>query len=94
MVLEELGRRSVSGERARFFIFLDHLQPQTMCVYYGMQPGKPPRSDVAAQIIEVAPGLDIEPLTDVALKHTEVCAPAFSSWSGSSATSVPGPPTR
>jgi ethanolamine utilization microcompartment shell protein EutL len=27
---------------------------------------------MAAQIIEVAPGLDIEPLTDVALKHADV----------------------
>jgi ethanolamine utilization microcompartment shell protein EutS len=30
--------------------------------------------DMAAQIIEVAPGLDIEPLTDVALKHADVKA--------------------
>ena len=29
---------------------------------------------MAAQIIEVAPGIDIEPLTDVALKHAEVQA--------------------
>ena len=29
---------------------------------------------MAAQIIEVAPGLDIEPLTDVALKHADVQA--------------------
>jgi ethanolamine utilization microcompartment shell protein EutS len=29
---------------------------------------------MAAQIIEVAPGLDIEPLTDVALKHDDVQA--------------------
>ena len=29
---------------------------------------------MAAQIIEIAPGLDIEPLTDVALKSTEVQA--------------------
>jgi ethanolamine utilization microcompartment shell protein EutS len=33
-----------------------------------------PRSNMAAQIIEVAPGLDIEPLTDVALKAAEVQA--------------------
>ncbi len=31
-----------------------------------------PRTNMAAQIIEVAPGLDIEPLTDVALKHADV----------------------
>ena len=29
---------------------------------------------MAAQVIEVAPGLDIEPLTDVALKHTRLQA--------------------
>ena len=32
------------------------------------------RSHVAAQVIEVAPGLDIEPLTDVAVKHAHVRA--------------------
>jgi len=29
---------------------------------------------MAAQVIEIAPGLDIEPLTDIALKHAEVQA--------------------
>jgi ethanolamine utilization microcompartment shell protein EutS len=58
----------------RSFIFLNRLQPQTM-VYLGTWiRGTLPRSDVAAQIIEVAPGLDIEPLTDVALKHADVKA--------------------
>ena len=33
-----------------------------------------PRSTAAAQIIEVAPGLDIEGITDVALKHADVQA--------------------
>ena len=36
--------------------------------------GSLPRADYAAQIIEVAPGLDIEPLTDVAVKHADVKA--------------------
>jgi ethanolamine utilization microcompartment shell protein EutS len=58
----------------RSFIFLDQLQPQTMCYLGTWIKGSLPRSDMAAQIIEVAPGLDIEPLTDVALKHTEVQA--------------------
>ena len=56
----------------RSFIFLDRLQPQTMCYLGSWIRGSLPRSDVAAQIIEVAPGLDIEPLTDVALKHANV----------------------
>jgi ethanolamine utilization microcompartment shell protein EutS len=58
----------------RSFIFLDRLQPQTMCYLGSWIRGSLPRSDVAAQIIEVAPGLDIEPLTDVALKHADVRA--------------------
>src|ERR1041384_5424338 len=36
--------------------------------------GSLPRANMAAQIIEVAPGLDIEGITDVALKHAEVKA--------------------
>jgi len=58
----------------RSFIFLDRLQPQTMCYLGTWVRGALPRADYAAQIIEVAPGLDIEPLTDVALKHAEVSA--------------------
>src|SRR5699024_6964867 len=36
--------------------------------------GSLPRMNMAAQIIEIAPGLDIEPLTDVALKASDVKA--------------------
>lgn len=58
----------------RSFIFIDQLQPQTMSYLGTWIKGSLPRSNVAAQIIEVAPGLQIEPLTDVALKHAEVRA--------------------
>lgn len=58
----------------RSFIFLDQLQPQTLCYLSSWIRGTLPRARVAAQIIEIAPGLDIEPLTDVALKHAEVAA--------------------
>jgi hypothetical protein len=58
----------------RSFIFLDQLQPQTMCYLGTWIKGSLPRADMAALVIEVAPGLDIEALTDVALKHTEVQA--------------------
>lgn len=58
----------------RSFIFIDRLQPQTMCYLGTWIKGTLPRAHVAAQIIEVAPGLDIEPLTDAALKHAEVAA--------------------
>lgn len=56
----------------RSSIFIDRLQPQTMCYLGTWIRGSLPRSNMAAQIIEVAPGLDIEALTDVALKAAEV----------------------
>lgn len=58
----------------RSFIFLDQLQPQTLCYLGSWILGRLPRQNVAAQVIEVAPGLDIEGLTDLALKQTEVKA--------------------
>ena len=58
----------------RSFIFLDQLQPQTMCYLGTWVRGRLPRLGVAAQVIEIAPGLDIEPLTDVALKEADVQA--------------------
>ena len=58
----------------RSFIFLDQLQPQTMCYLGTWVKGSLPRSGMAALVIEVAPGLDIEALTDVALKHADVKA--------------------
>jgi len=56
----------------RSFIFLDQLQPQTMCCLGTWIKGSLPRRNMAAQIIEVAPGLDIEALTDIALKEANV----------------------
>jgi ethanolamine utilization microcompartment shell protein EutS len=58
----------------RSFIFIDQLQPQTLCYLSSWIRGSLPRANMAAQIIEVAPGLDIEALTDIALKYTEVKA--------------------
>ncbi|BBX67910.1 BMC domain-containing protein [Mycolicibacterium psychrotolerans] len=58
----------------RSFIFIDRLQPQTMSYLGSWIKGALPRAGVAAQIIEVAPGLDIEGVTDVAVKHAEVQA--------------------
>jgi ethanolamine utilization microcompartment shell protein EutS len=58
----------------RSFIFIDRLQPQTMSYLGTWIRGALPRAHVAAQIIEVAPGLDIEGVTDVALKHADVKA--------------------
>lgn len=56
----------------RSFIFIDQLQPQTLCYMASGMRGRLPRTNMAAQIIEVAPGLDVEALTDVALKHADV----------------------
>ncbi len=58
----------------RSYIFIDQLQPQTMCCLGTWIKGSLPRANMAAQVIEVAPGLDIEALTDVALKAAEVQA--------------------
>jgi ethanolamine utilization microcompartment shell protein EutS len=58
----------------RSFIFIDRLQPQTLCHLGTWIRGSLPRAGMAAQVIEVAPGLDIEALTDVALKSAEVRA--------------------
>src|SRR3954453_3461364 len=53
----------------RSAIFIDQLQPQTMCYLGTWIRGRLPRSGMAAAVIEVAPGLYIEPLTYVATKH-------------------------
>ena len=56
----------------RSFIFIDQLQPQTLAYISTWMRGSLPRHNMAAQIIEVAPGLDIEALTDVALKGSNI----------------------
>ncbi len=45
-----------------------------MCYLGTWIRGRLPRTRMAAGVIEIAPGLDIEPLTDVVLKHTEAQA--------------------
>jgi len=56
----------------RSYIFIDQLQPKTMCYLGSFARGFLPRANMAALVIEVAPGLDIEPITDVALKTVDV----------------------
>lgn len=56
----------------RTFIFIDQLQPQTLAYVASWMRGTLPRRNMAAQIIEVAPGLDIEAITDVALKGASI----------------------
>lgn len=56
----------------RSFIFINQLQPQTLAYIATWMRGVLPRRNMAAQIIEVAPGLDIERLTNVALKGANI----------------------
>ncbi|MCY4153366.1 MAG: BMC domain-containing protein [Aestuariivita sp.] len=56
----------------RASIFIDQLQPQTLAYLSTWMRGTPPRLRMAAHIFEIAPGLDVEALTDVVLKHAEV----------------------
>lgn len=56
----------------RSYIFIDQLQPKTMCYLGTFIRGVLPRSNMAALVIEVQPGLDIEPITDVAIKNVDV----------------------
>jgi len=58
----------------RSFIFIDQLQPQTLAYISTWMRGSLPRRNMAAQIVEISPGLDIEALTDVALKGADVRA--------------------
>jgi len=56
----------------RSYIFIDQLQPKTMCYLGSFMRGYLPRTGMAALVVEVAPGLDIEGLTDIALKLVDV----------------------
>jgi hypothetical protein len=56
----------------RSYIFIDQLQPKTMCYLGSFARGFLPRANMAAMVIEVSPGLDIEPITDIALKTIDV----------------------
>ena len=56
----------------RSYIFIDQLQPKTMCYLGSFIRGYLPRTGMAALVVEVAPGLDIEGLPDIALKLVDV----------------------
>lgn len=56
----------------RSFIQIDQLQPQTVCYLGTWMRGTLPRLNMAAQIIEIAPGLDIESFTDIVAKSADV----------------------
>ena len=56
----------------RSYIFIDQLQPKTMCYLGTFCRGFLPRTGMAALVLEVAPGLEIENLTDIAVKTVDV----------------------
>lgn len=58
--------------KLRSYIFLDRMQPQLMSLIGATCKGFLPRANEASLTVEVAPGMDIEWLTDVALKHDNV----------------------
>ena len=58
----------------RASIFIDQLQPQTLAYISTLMRGTLPRLRMAAQIVEIAPGLDVEVLTDIVLKSADVRA--------------------
>jgi ethanolamine utilization microcompartment shell protein EutS len=56
----------------RSYIFIDQLQPKTMCYLGTFIRGFLPRTNMAALVVEVAPGLEIENITDIAVKNVDV----------------------
>jgi len=58
----------------RASIFIDQLQPQTLAYIATWMRGTLPRLRMAAQIVEISPGLDVEALTDTVLKSADVRA--------------------
>ena len=56
----------------RTYIFLDSLQPQMASFISTISKGYFPVADQAACVVEIAPGIEINRLTDIALKATNV----------------------
>ncbi len=56
----------------RTYIFLDSIQPQMASFISTISKGYFPVADQAACIVEISPGIEINRLTDIALKATSV----------------------
>lgn len=56
----------------RSYLFIDRLQPKTLCFLAGLSQGCLPRADASALVLDVAPALDMEFLADKALKAVDV----------------------
>lgn len=60
----------------RCFTYIDILQPQTTAFLATVSRGYMPLTGQAALLVEVAPGMDINVVTDIALKQTS-CTPGM-----------------
>lgn len=60
------------GIDLRTFVYLDSLQPQMASFISTVSKGYFPVAEQACAVIEISPGIEINRLTDVALKATEV----------------------
>lgn len=60
------------GVDLRTYVFLDSLQPQMASFISTVSKGYFPVADEACAIVEISPGIEINRLTDVALKATDV----------------------
>ncbi|HNH46090.1 MAG TPA: hypothetical protein PKY30_03575 [Myxococcota bacterium] len=65
-----------SGIELRCFTYIDVLQPQTASFLATVSRGYMPLKNKASVFFEVAPGMDINVVTDIALKNTS-CTPGM-----------------
>lgn len=65
-----------SGIELRCFTYIDILQPQTAGFLGTVSRGYMPLKEQAALFVEVAPGMDVNVVTDIALKNTS-CTPGM-----------------
>jgi len=64
--------KTESGVDLRAFVVLDSLQPQFASFQATISSGYLPRVGQASLFVEIAPGMEINRMTDVALKSTDV----------------------
>lgn len=62
----------MSSIELRSFVFLDTLQPQHAAFIGTVSQGFMPRAGQAALYVEIVPGIEINRVTDIALKNTNV----------------------
>lgn len=62
----------MAGVDLRAYVFLDNLQPQYASFLATVAQGFLPKAGQAALFVEIAPGIEINRVTDIALKSTHV----------------------